>query len=240
MRYATPRIIQPGERNPFQWLLLLLAMLLGVAAGWYGGHFVEQRQGSSRSQLVAQLAAEKGRAQALEQERAALQEQVAMLERSAQIDQEAVRKVREQLASFQEERSKLEEELTILRSMAAAKDSRDAVRVQRLKVTAGPEERSYHYRFTVTQSMQNGDMANGWVFFAVDGLQDGKPKWLPLREITKDNVERLKMRFKNFQDIEGDIRLPEGFKPLKIIVEVKPSNKKITPVKQRFDWKISD
>lgn len=46
------------------------------------------------------------------------------------------------------------------------------------------------------------------------------------------------MRFNHFQDIEGVIKLPEDFKPLKVIVEVKPSNKNMSEVKQRFDWVV--
>jgi len=86
--------------------------------------------------------------------------------------------------------------------------------------------------------MKNGNTASGWVFLAVDGLKEGEPVWLPLREVTKEKTERIKMRFKHFQDLEGVIRLPSNFEPLKVIVEVKPSKKNLPEVKQRFDWVV--
>ena len=70
----------------------------------------------------------------------------------------------------------------------------------------------------------------------MDGIRDGQPKWLPLRDITDNNAEIILMKFKQFQDVEGVIRLPDSFKPKKMIVEIKPNNKKLSPVKQRFKW----
>jgi len=49
----------------------------------------------------------------------------------------------------------------------------------------------------------------------------------------------LLMKFKKFQDVEGVIRLPGSFKPNRMIVEIKPNNNKLSPVKQRFKWTIA-
>ena len=59
------------------------------------------------------------------------------------------------------------------------------------------------------------------------------------RELTEENTELLKMRFKHFQDLEGVVQLPEGFTPRKMIVEIKPNSKKLPPVKERFDWTVT-
>jgi len=74
----------------------------------------------------------------------------------------------------------------------------------------------------------------------VDGVNGEEPAWLPLREITEGNTEKVKMRFKHFQEVEGVIQLPEGFTPLKVIIEIKPSNKKLPELKRRFDWVVEE
>ncbi len=239
MNYRTPRIVQPGHRPLWGWLALLLLLALLLGAGWYGFNNAQWRTPAPDLQkLRAELAGQVDRIAELEQERDRLLEQVAILERAGQIDREAVRQVREQLAAFQEERSKMEEELTFLRSMVSTKEDRNGIQIQRLVLAADGGDGRYRYKFTITRNMQSDGMATGWIFFAVDGIRDGEPVWLPLREITEDNTDKLKMRFRHFQDIEGQIRLPEGFKPLKVIIEVKSNNKKFSPVKQRFDWKL--
>ncbi len=237
MHYRTPRIVQPGSRLPL--FLSLLVVLMLLAGGWYLWLGPGRDQGPDPAQLQQQLDASAARIQALEVEREKLLEQIAMLERTSQIDREAVRQVREQLAAYQEERSKMEEELTFLRGMVSSRQDREGIQVQRLVLKRAGDDGRYSFRFTVTRNMQNDGVVSGSIFFAVDGQRDGKPTWLPLREITDDSVEKLRMRFKNFQDVEGDIRLPEGFKPLKVIIEVKPNDKKLPPVKQLFDWKVT-
>ena len=237
MHYRTPRIVQPGSGRPLLWILLVVLGLF--AAGGYLWLQAWQEGRPDPERLQARIAADSARIQALEKERGQLLEQVAMLEQTSQIDRAAVQQVREQLAAFQQERSKMEEELTFLRSMVSTREDREAIRVQRLVIEKGGAEGRYRYRFTITRSMQNGGTASGWVFFAVDGTRGGKPAWLPLREITEEGTEKLKMKFRNFQDIEGEIQLPDDFKPLKVIIEVKPSDRKLPPVKQRFDWKVT-
>lgn len=236
--YKTPRIVQPGRRSPWGGLLLLVVLAALLGAGWYGFYLQPQVPLVDTEKMQAELAGQTDRIRELERERERLLEQVAILERAGQIDREAVRQVREQLAGFQAERSKMEEELTFLRSMVSTKEDRQGIQIQRLALSADGGNGRYRYRFTITRNMQIDGVAAGWIFFAVDGLRDGEPVWLPLREITEDNTDKLKMRFKHFQDIEGQIQLPDDFKPLKVIIEVKPNNKKLSPVKQRFDWKL--
>jgi len=238
VNYRTPRIVQQGHRSPWVWLAVLLVVAVLAGAGWYGFNARWQTPAPDLQALRAELAGQAGRIVELEQERDRLLEQVAILERAGQIDREAVRQVREQLAGFQEERSKMEEELTFLRSMVSTKEDRNGIQIQRLALAADGGDGRYRYKFTITRNMQSDGVATGWIFFAVDGIRDGEPVWLPLREITEDNTDKLKMRFRHFQDIEGQIRLPDGFKPLKVIIEVKSNNKKFSPVKQRFDWKL--
>jgi len=210
-------------------------MLSLASLGYYASRY-QINLGSQELQGIIQL--QQNQIEELEHGRSSAEEKLAVLERSSQIDREAMRIVKEELKNYQEERSQLEEELTFLRSMVSAKDDREGVQIQRFSLKRGSDEREFQYRFTVTQAMKNGETASGWIFLAVDGLNENEPIWLPLRELTKDNTERIKMRFNHFQDIEGVIRLPDNFKPLKVIVEVKPSSKNMPEVKQRFDWVI--
>ena len=238
MKYTTPKIVQSeGYRRLALWVLLPLALLAMLVAG-YAARVYQEASGAQALQFVIddqqQVIAD------LDKERAGLTEKIVHLERSAQMDQEALGEIKAELKSYQEERSKLEEELSVLRSMLSGKGAREGVQVHRFSVKKGEAAGEYRYRFTVTQAVTNGETASGWVFIAVDGLKDGSPAWLPLRDITDEKTERIRVRFKHFQDVEGVIKLPEDFKPLKVIVEVKPSNKKLPEVKQRFDWQIKE
>lgn len=242
MKYSTPKIVQTNRRGRYLWALVLFGLGIGIGAGagWYLGILDRQPVADTNlATLRSEAASQRERIEQLESEKSSLQEQLAVLERASQVDQEATRQVREQLNSFEQERAQLEEELSFLRTMVSTADGKGALQIQRFKLESVGGKGLFRYSFTVTQNMQTDTVASGSIFLAVDGTQEGEARWLPLREITEEKAEKLKMQFKHFQDIEGMIRLPDGFRPRKFIVELKPSNKKLPEVKERFDWVVT-
>ena len=175
----------------------------------------------------------------LEQQRAALRQKVAVLERSAQIDRSSVGKMREQIKKFQQERLEQEEELAFLRSIVSTESKKPGLRIQGFHLKAGVESRTYEYQFTVSQVLKNIGLATGRIWITIDGIQGGKSRSLPLQEITSETMESVKMRFRYFQIVEGWIQLPRGFSPASFNVEVKPANRKLAPVAQNFKWVVS-
>ena len=45
-----------------------------------------------------------------------------------------------------------------------------------------------------------------------------------------------KFRFKYFQELQGEIVLPEGFVPLRITLNIDPVDKSQKPIEQTFSW----
>jgi hypothetical protein len=123
--------------------------------------------------------------------------------------------------------------------MVVDKETRNGIQIREFRLERAGAKGVYRYRFAITRSDKGTDMATGSIFIAVDGVRGGQPKWLPLRDITEDKTEMVLMKFKQFQDVEGVIRLPDSFKPKKMIVEIKPNSDKLSPVKQRFAWTVT-
>lgn len=237
MKYTTPKIVQPGGQQVWLWVLLVILLILGV--GWNAYQLGREDSGTSLSDFEAAIAKQRKLIEDLTRERDGLLEKTAALEQAGLIDREAMRQVKKQLADYQEERAKIEEELTFLRSMVVDKETRNGIQIREFRLERAGAKGVYRYRFAITRSDKGTDMATGSIFIAVDGVRGGQPKWLPLRDITEDKTEMVLMKFKQFQDVEGVIRLPDSFKPKKMIVEIKPNSDKLSPVKQRFDWTVT-
>ena len=238
MRYSTPKIVQPGGQRAWAWVLLVILLVMGV--GWNAFHMGRENTGSTPlPDFEAVIAQQRKQIEELTRARDGLLEKSAALEQAGLIDREAMRQVKMQLSAYQEDRAKIEEELTFLRSMVADKQTRNGIQIREFKLERAGTEGVYRYRFAITRNDKGSDMETGSIFIAVDGIRDGQPKWLPLRDITDNNAETLLMKFKKFQDVEGVIRLPGSFKPNRMIVEIKPNNNKLSPVKQRFKWTIA-
>ncbi len=229
-------VVKPHSRRR-RWLLIT-AMLLGLPAMGGGFYYLGQQQaGYDRLEVVKEREALLGRIQALEAERDRLREQVALLERSNQMDREAYAKLDESLKGLQGEILELREEVAFYRGIVSPRQASAGLRVERFKVEpqGNGEVPLYHYKLVLTQVLKNDRIARGVVRVRVEGVRDGRPQTLPLHQLTpaKDK-ENLPFRFRYFQKFEGDLLLPEGFVPRSVTVEVRPRKGK--GFKESFPW----
>ena len=242
MDYRTPIISQPGTLCVKPWVLLIIIVGFGLLLAWGALTFYSSNDATAkRLKLLEQsLDARQAEMEAMAAERDELLSRNAALERASQIDREAVRKIRESLQEDQEERLSMEEELTFLRGMMADKESRTALNIVSVALNRTDEERVVKYSFTVRKTLNDGETATGSIFLAVDGEEEGKAHWYPLRELTDDNRESLRMKFNHFQDVEGTLKLPASFTPSHLVIEIKPTEKGLSPVKERFAWVVGN
>ena len=68
----------------------------------------------------------------------------------------------------------------------------------------------------------------------VVGRVAGEQQVLPLTELAEVQRYPLPYRFRYFQDLKGDLRLPKGFKPLEVQVSVTGRDAK--QHEQTFAW----
>ncbi len=237
--FYAPRIIQPGgvwyRRAAF---LVLLAVSVVVSV-WYAFDRGRLSAGFNRIEAGKRIEEQERRIAKLQEQRAALRQKVAVLERASQIDRSSVKEMKAQLKKFQQQRLDEEKELAFLRSIVSTETKKPGLRIQGFQLEAAGEVRSFAYRFTVSQVLNNIGLATGRIRISIDGIQAGKSRLLSLQEVSAESMESLKMRFRYFQKVEGLIRLPKGFSPDSFNVEVKPSNKKLAPIAQNFKWVLS-
>jgi len=166
-----------------------------------------------------------------------LREQVAILERSSQIDKQAAQEVKADLGQLEEELQAAREEIEFYRGIISPGDVKSGLRIHRFTLEEGPVHGEYHYDLVLTQLKRNEKHISGVVDWVISGVMLGEPGEIALAGVTKPAVEQLKFRFRYFQDLAGTIILPEGFEAEKVVLKVKPDGKgKPEPVEQTFDW----
>lgn len=168
-----------------------------------------------------------------------LQQSATKMQHLREIDQETIARVQDQLKADQSERLKMEEELVFLRGMVSSKLGKGELHLQRLRLEPGNDEHSFSYAFTISKVIKNSDYVEGSVYVAISGEQDGKKLTLPLEKVSSDKLDQLKIRFRYFQNIEGEFVIPSGFKPSGVTIEVKPDDDKFKPVSKRFGWVVA-
>lgn len=217
-------------------LAALVAVIVAVLLTW---SMIPSETSDEASWLRQKVEDQERQIEKLEEERGELRRQVAELERRNQIDEEAVDRAREELKSFQSERLKLEEEVAFLRGIMSSGSGKQGLRIHDLRLDRLGSENLFRFRFTVSNVRKDTGVTSGRIWVTLEGNQDGKVSTLPLEAVTADKVGSLKMRFRYFQKVDGQIELPQGFQPTAVSIEVRPGSGRQKPVTQRFDWKIS-
>lgn len=242
MKITTPKIVQSRSRWVYVWGVVSIVLGAVLLVGWQG--YLSQpdpvKDIDQVSPLQKRIKEQAQEIASLVEERGRLREQIAALERAGQIDKEAMREVREELKQSRSSYMEMESELALLRGIVETSVKSEGLYIQGFRLDKAEEAQLYRYSFTVSQSLKNAGAAVGWIELALEGEKNGEQSLLPLKEITKEKDEKLKMRFRHFQDVDGLIQLPEGFNPERVIVEINPTNNKLPQIKKTFDWLVAE
>lgn len=225
--------------NPWKTRLLLVMLLVVlVLAGWALFEYGRFSAGYDSIEVTQEHQVLLSHVKDLDEQIEKLREEKAVLERAAQIERKAYDELDTTLKVLQAEILELKEELAFYRGIVSPRQSAEGLHLQRFKLEANGQPRGYRYKVILTQVLKNDITARGSIQLSIAGRQGGDAKVLGLRDVTDKQVRELEYRFKYFQNLEGDIQLPEGFQPLRVTVSVQPRNSRNDQktIEKTFDW----
>lgn len=196
--------------------LFLLALAFG---GWGLWRTFAPAPGDARSQ-AARIAE--------------LEQRVATLSRSDQISRDANRDLQSTLADRDEEIASLRADVAFYERFVGATAQRHGLAVHDLKLQA-QDAQVWKFTATLTQNLNRGAVSSGRLTLAVEGSVGGrmqKAAWATLRQ--QAGAAGLPYSFKYFQQVEGDLLLPPGMKPVRVVVRLQPASG--AAVEQSFAW----
>lgn len=223
-RPAPPTVPPPRfRRGPvIAGIAVAIALVLGGWGLWRG-----LAGGAGDEATPAQARAQQRRIESLEQ-------QVATLSRSDQISRDANRDLQATLSERDEEIAGLRADVAFYERFVGATAQRRGLSVHELTLQP-QDEQAWHFTATLTQNLNRGAVNAGRLLVSVEGTEAGKLRrlaWSDLRQ--QPNAPGVPYSFKYFQQVEGDLLLPPGFKPVRIIARVVPQGG--AAVEQSFPW----
>ena len=210
-----------GHPRMALWLLVLGAVMLG---GWGAWRTFAPQPGNARERIVEQQA----RIEALEQE-------VATLSRSDQISRQANADLQGTLAERDEEIASLRADVAFYERFVGATAQRHGLSLHELVLEPQRDPQLWHFVATLTQNLNRGAVNTGRLQLSVEASEDGRMRKLPWSELRQQqDAPGVAYSFKYFQQVEGDIVLPPGVKPVRLIVRLVPASG--PPVEQSLTW----
>ncbi|MFC5593270.1 DUF6776 family protein [Lysobacter niastensis] len=163
-----------------------------------------------------------------------LQQRVTTLTRSDQISREANRDLQGTLAERDEEIAGLRADVAFYERLVGSTAQRRGLTVHALRMQP-QSDMAWHFTSTLTQNLNRGAVSAGQLTMTIEGTRNGrleKLAWTDLRQ--QPTAPGLGYSFKYFQQIEGDVFLPQGFAPVRVTVRLVPQSG--PPVEQSFTW----
>ena len=201
------------------WLvsLLLTALLVGLLSRRVVPAVVDQRQ---QRAMRAQLDG--------------LQQQVANLQRAAQVNGVATRLLRGTLMQREEEISGLRADLGFYSRLVGG-DTPQGLKVQEVKLQPIVGSRGWNVTLSLTQNAKRDEETRGVATVSVDGLRGNQVVQLEWSALG-DTAQRdgLPFQLMYFQQLHGTIVLPADFRPTRLRIHLQPAGD--TPVTRTVAW----
>ena len=205
--------------------LMAVSLTVGLVVGQWSGKEAVLQNGA----LLQRLNALEGLQQSLERELAASK-------LAADVQEQAAQELQQRLTQLLGEKVELENAVSFYRDLMEVGAKREGLRVASFTVLATNTPQIFQFSILVTQIAEKRKYVAGDIQLKVIGiLQGGR------QEVIFDAKNAvvgfpLKLRFKYFQDLVGQIRLPSDFIPERVSISVQQNGKKTASAD--FEWSL--
>jgi len=217
------------------WVLggLILALLFVVYAIFELGRY---EAGFRVIDSVRGALAASSRIRALEAENSRLRTDLEAADVARRVDREGYKQVERSLGDMQSEIGRLKQDLSFYRGLVQP-DSLVHVKVQQMQIVPEAAAGQYRLKFVLMQTGKPEKDVTGSTSIVIDGQQGGKPRSLGFAEISPSRHTGLAYSFRYFQDYDEIVRLPKGFDPTRLGVEIFNGKDQSRGFRQAFLWK---
>jgi len=225
------------EHRPWRWrVVALLVILVWAISGLIIYEYGWQQANKDYDQAIAVQEKLKEEVEDLTTTNRDMQINISMLSRSAQVDREAKEGIARSIKDLQDKVAELREEVSFYKGIISPEQGKSGLGIYRLTVM-DEGERLYHYKLILTQAGKSDTLAEGEVKITFQGVMDNQERTLSLADIQVSAAGQLSYRFRYFQELGGSFRLPDGFSPRNVVVELlAKKGRKISRLARDFDW----
>lgn len=158
-----------------------------------------------------------------------------------EVDRSALELVRKEIAANNEQVLQLEESLTFYQSLMSPGDLAKGLTLKPIELKATGSERRFAYRIVARQESRKHSLLKGTLSVKVEGTTDQKESSLSLSALSEEvESEKIVLRFRYFQTIEGELELPEGFEPKTIAIVARSVSPTKAEIVEQFPWSIQE
>ena len=156
----------------------------------------------------------------------------------SKIERDAYELANQELVRLQQQLLEQKEELAFYRGIVSPNDAKLGVNLQTFEVRKKKNNQNqFSYKMILTKNGKSTVKIRGDTRILIRGEQDGDVSEIDISDLTIEKAAaNTKFAFRYFQVFEGDIALPDGFKPFEVEIGIKPTTKKVESFSETISW----
>ena len=169
-----------------------------------------------------------------------LDKQFLKLERLADIDNGTSIRLQSEIKSLQEQVFNLRRELTFYKGIITASSYSRGLNIQGLHIETTRKQTFFKYKLVLTNISNSDSIAEVTIDMSVEGNDKSGFRTLSSEDIILGAELKRKIKVRNFERIEGNFSFPNGFEPLRVLVDLQQHDKEKMRLHRIFEWHISE
>jgi len=226
--------------RPWRKTVACLGILLLVAAtgggfyfyGYSEGVFINGDARQERDELIVQV-------DVMSSQLNILQQELTNSEQANAVDRQALEEVQGTIINLRETIAQLEEDVLYYKQIMSPENTETGLMIGQLDLLQTDLQNRIRYRLELRQAGNNDNLVSGYVNVNILGTRDRQEISMPLRSLAveEDQLD-IKLQFRYFKNIQGELILPDGFLPLGVqILAVDEGNNGKT-IQKSFAWLV--
>jgi hypothetical protein len=151
---------------------------------------------------------------------------------------------REELArsigDLQAEVARLNRDLAFYRGVVGDSANTQIVRMQQFRVTRGKAPGEFLLHLVLGRTLRPEDFVSGKLRVTLEGSVGATTTTLDLAQVSDVPGGELTFSYRYVQTLEQAIKLPIGFVPARVSIEMQASRKGVNPVRETFLWTLEN
>lgn len=229
---------QKPERTKLQ-IVLLSVLLIGVSYSiYYLGYSVallNQKNATEHRDLLLKDA------QSLEAQLADLRQHIVFYQQEAEVSNAAAEIVRRENKVLLDSVSALEKANVLYHRVLTPEKDDKGLAIGQLELKSTSDKLRFRYNFNLMQ-VSGRQRVKGLVYVTLFGMLNGVKSQIKLNELPSSEMatEGISVGFRNFQSIDGEMLLREGFIPEQVEIVTQFSGGKTVRLRKVYDWLVEE
>ncbi len=172
----------------------------------------------------------------LEKQNKELKEQILKVEYLANVDNETSIRLQNEIKSLQDRVFNLRRELTFYQGIITASSYSRGLNIQGLHIEATRKKGFFKYKLVLTNIGKSDKVTEVAIDMMVEGTDKSGFRTLRLNEVSSGGAYKGTIKIRNFERVEGNLNLPDGFEPLRVYVDLKQHDGEKSKLHRVFEW----